>query len=216
MPESNNTLGNNASNVYEKPLFMFEPSNIIALLILYSPFIIAICVFSMSFVFQNSKGFIYLGFLIASCITREFLMAISGVKPKQSSVKMCNDIQYSRYGNPGFSIFVISFTLFYICMPMFLNKDINYWIFGGLLAFLFMDIGIRYLKSCITDVTDIILNLVTGTAAGLLIPGLMFVGGSSKFLFFNEISSSKEVCSMPKKQQFKCSVYKNGELLTTN
>jgi len=199
----------------DMPLLMFEPVNIIALAVFYSPIIITFCVFGMSFIFQNFKGFIYLGFLIASCITREFIMAISGVKPKQSQRRVCNIVQYSKYGNAGFSMFIISFTLFYICMPMFLNKDINYWIFGGLIAFLVLDIGVRYVKECITDVTDILLNLVTGSAAGVLIPGLMFVGGSSKYLFFNEVSSTKEVCSMPKKQQFKCSVYKNGELVTS-
>jgi hypothetical protein len=121
--------------------------------------------------------------------------------------------QYSKYGNTGFSIFVITFTLFYICMPMFLNKDVNWWVFGGLLFYLLMDVGIRYMKQCITQVSDILLNLVTGAAVGLLIPGLLYVGGSSKYLFFNEISSTKEICSMPKKQNFKCAVYKNGELI---
>ena len=76
-----------------------------------------------------------------------------------------------------------------------------------------MDVGIRYMKQCITQVSDILLNLVTGAAVGLLIPGLLYVGGSSKYLFFNEISSTKEICSMPKKQNFKCAVYKNGELI---
>ena len=37
----------------------------------------------------------------------------------------------------------------------------------------------------------------------------------SRYLFFNEMSSTSEVCSMPKKQTFKCSVYKNGQLLST-
>jgi hypothetical protein len=39
----------------------------------------------------------------------------------------------------------------------------------------------------------------------------MYASGSGKFLFFNEISSNKEVCYQPKNQTFKCSVYKNGE-----
>jgi hypothetical protein len=42
----------------------------------------------------------------------------------------------------------------------------------------------------------------------------MYAGGSGKFLFFNETSNNTQVCSMPKKQTFKCAVYKNGELLS--
>jgi hypothetical protein len=42
----------------------------------------------------------------------------------------------------------------------------------------------------------------------------MYAGGSGKYLFFNEVSSNKEMCSQPKKQTFKCSLYKNGELIS--
>jgi hypothetical protein len=52
-----------------------------------------------------------------------------------------------------------------------------------------------------------------GAISGIVIITLLYAGGSSNYLFFNEISSNKEVCTMPKKQTFKCSVYKNGELV---
>jgi hypothetical protein len=201
---------------FNQPLIMFQPMNIIVLLTFYSPLIVALGVFSMSFIFQNFKGFIYLGFLLAISVAREFLLMISGASPKASQNRVCDMAQYSKYGNAGFSLFVLAFTVCYICMPMFLNKDVNWWVFGGLLAYLLMDIGIRYMKQCITSASDILLSLITGAAAGVLIPGLLYVGGSSKYLFFNEISSSKEICSMPKKQQFKCNVFKNGELVTSS
>ena len=212
-----NAISPNTTNLqsdsFVTPLLMYQPMNLIVLLTFYSPIIIALGVLSMSFIFQNFKGFIYLGFLLSASVAREFLLMISGATQKVSANRVCDMAQYSKYGNTGFSIFVISFTLFYICMPMFLNKDVNWWVFGGLLFYLLMDVGIRYMKQCITQVSDILLNLVTGAAVGLLIPGLLYVGGSSKYLFFNEISSTKEICSMPKKQNFKCAVYRNGELI---
>ena len=206
-------ITNLQSDSFVTPLVMYQPMNLIVLLTFYSPIIIALGVLSMSFIFQNFKGVIYLGFLLSVSVAREFLLMISGATQKVSANRVCDMAQYSKYGNTGFSIFVITFTLFYICMPMFLNKDVNWWVFGGLLFYLLMDVGIRYMKQCITQVSDILLNLVTGAAVGLLIPGLLYVGGSSKYLFFNEISSTKEICSMPKKQNFKCAVYKNGELI---
>lgn len=200
-------------------LLMYRPMNVIVFVIFYAPVIVALGVLGMSFIFQNLKGYIYLGFLLASCILREFALSVTGAKLPQASLNsICDAVQYSRYGNSTFSIFCLTFTLFYICMPMFLNKDINYCIFGGLLAYLLATIGILFMKRCVTNVSDVIVNLIFGGALGVIIPVLLYAGGSSKYLFFNEVSSNKEVCSMPKKQQFKCAVYKNGELVksTTN
>jgi hypothetical protein len=201
-------------NVYQ-PLIMTNPMNLIVLLTFYSPIIVTISVFSMSFIFQNFKGFIYLGFLLGSLVIREFILMLLGAKTNIPPNSVCNMVQYSKYGNSGFSLFVLSFTIMYLCLPMFLNSDVNYWLFGGLLAYLCIDIGIRFMKKCITSTADIAVNILTGTIAGILFPSLLYIGGSSKYLFFNEISSNKEVCSMPKKQQFKCSVYKNGEIIGT-
>jgi hypothetical protein len=200
---------------YDAPLLMYQPFNIVVLLTLYSPIIVTLGVLSMSFIFQNFKGFIYLGFLLAASVLREFLLMIFGAKQQVSANKICNSVEYSKYVNSGFSVFVLSFTVLYICLPMFLNNDVNYLIFGGLLTYLLIDIFIRYTKECITTYTDILLNVATGAFSGAIIPGMLYVGGSSKYLFFNEISSNKEICSMPKKQQFKCNVYKNGELIAS-
>jgi hypothetical protein len=34
------------------------------------------------------------------------------------------------------------------------------------------------------------------------------------YLFVNEVNKNYEVCTRPSKQKFKCSLYKNGELVT--
>jgi hypothetical protein len=198
------------------PLKMFQPFNIIVLLVMYSTLIVSMGVLSMSFIFQNFKGFICLAFIIASVLLREFIIMISGHQPLKTGIAVCDSVEFSKYGNAGISIFVLSFVLAYISLPMFLNGDVNYWIFGGLLVYLFVDILVRSIKGCLTTANAIqvvMINLLSGLGLGIIIPSLLYAGGSSKYLFFNEVSSSKEVCSMPKKQQFKCAVYKNGELI---
>jgi len=63
--------------------------------------------------------------------------------------------------------------------------------------------------------SDLFLNVLMGLASGAAIVSLMYVGGSGKFLFFNEVSSNKDVCYKPSEQTFKCSVYNNnGELIS--
>ena len=37
-----------------------------------------------------------------------------------------------------------------------------------------------------------------------------------EFLYFNELGSNNVVCKRPSEQTFKCSVYKNGELISSN
>jgi hypothetical protein len=44
---------------------------------------------------------------------------------------------------------------------------------------------------------------------------MIYFSPMNNYLFMNEIYTNGQVCSMPSKQQFKCSVYKNGELVTS-
>lgn len=188
---------------------------VISLLVLYSPIYLAFSFgIVMSVVFQNFSGFIYLGFLIAVSVLRDFVSSMSGVQADPRNITACSNMErLSGYGNSSFSVFVFSFTIFYICLPMFLNNNINYFVFGSLLAYMIIDIMIRYQKQCLTNVTTVLINILCGSILGITIPALLYAGGSSKYLMFTETTSNKEVCSMPKKQQFKCAVYKNGEII---
>jgi hypothetical protein len=138
---------------------------------------------------------------------------MAGSEPMINDKTICSSIQYSKYGNPTFSAFVFAFTIMYLSMPMFSNGAVNYWVFISLISYFFLDMFIKIYKKCVIQMNDLFLNVLLGLTSSALIVSLMYAGGSGKYLFFNEISSDKEVCSMPKKQQFKCSVYKNGELV---
>jgi hypothetical protein len=196
------------------PLVLFEPFNMVVFLSFYSPIILAFCLISMSFVFQNFKGFIYLGFLLGLCILRNYLYMFSGSKPIGNDKTICTSIQYSRYGNPTFSAFVFAFSLVYLLLPMFVNNSINYWVLSSITMFFIFDMSIKIYKGCVTNFVDLFTNVLLGGLMSCLIVSGMYAGGSGKFLFFNEVSSNKEVCSRPKEQTFKCSLYKNGELIS--
>lgn len=192
---------------------LVSPLNIITIIVLFSPLILATSIFSMSFVFQNFKGFIYLAFLIAVVLFRE--LWIYGSKSEKFVPKnpVCNLVNYSALGNSSFSLFVISFSIAYLCWPMILHKNMNYWLLSGLLMYLLVDLGVRGSQKCFSGFKSIFVNILSGTTLATVITVLMFYGGASNYLFFNEVSSDKQICSMPKKQQFKCAVYKNGQLI---
>ena len=200
--------------VQNAPLQLFQPMNIITYLTFFSPIILATSITSLSFIFQNFKGLIYLGFLIACCVVRNYIYVLSGASPIVSDGRICTTIQYSKYGNPTFSAFVFAFTIMYLSFPMFTNGSVNYWIFTSLVTYFFLDIFIKIHKQCIVKMSDLFLNILLGAASAVLIITLMYTGGSGKYLFFNEVSSDKEMCYQPSKQTFKCSMFKDGQLVS--
>ena len=197
----------------DTPLLIYQPFNFIVFMSFYSPIILAIIMISLSFIFQNFKGFIFLGFLIGVSVMRNFIYMMSGSSSSINDRTICTSIQYSKYGNATFSAFVFAFTTMYLCIPMFTNGSVNFWVFSGLIIYFFLDVFIKLYKGCVIKMSDLLLNILTGIASAALIITLMYAGGSSKYLFFNETQSNKQVCSMPKNQTFKCNVYKNGELI---
>ena len=175
----------------------------------------ATSILSLSFIFQNFKGLVYLGFLIGVCVLRVFFYWVSGSSNTTNNGDFCSNVKYSEYGNSTFSLFVFAFTITYLSIPMFINNSVNFPTFLGLLVYFLLDIFIKLYKKCIRSFSDMILNILCGAiSAGIIIT--LMSSTSSQYLFFNEISSSKEICSMPKKQTFKCAVYKNGTLISEN
>ena len=197
------------------PLKLFEPMNIVIFLSFFSPLIVATILTSMSFFYQNFKGLIYLGFLIGCCFVRSFVYSSSGALPMANDGTICTSIQFDKYGNPTFSAFVFDFTLMYLSIPMFTNGSPNFWVFFSLLVYFIADLFIKIYKKCIVKMSDLFLNVLLGATSAAIIVSWMYVGGSGKYLFYNEVSSSNtDVCYQPSQQTFKCSLYKNGELIS--
>ena len=197
---------------------MLQLSNIVVLMTFYMPMIICLIVLSWSVIMQSVNGFIYILFMLGMSVVREFVLKYSGHTEKSALTGMggssiCDTISYSKHGNNTFSIFVLSFTTVYLSMPMFLNSSVNWLLVGTCIVSIIMDIGVRSKAGCIMSGKGIFTNIVGGVVLAMSIIGLMSANGGEKFLFFNEIQSNKTVCSRPTKQQFKCAVYKNGEIL---
>ena len=210
---SSSVNSNKIGAISNQPLQIYQPFNVLVFFSFFSPIILAITITTLSFIFQNFKGFIYLGFLLGCVVLRSFIYMMNGASPVVNDGTICTSIQYSKYGNPTFSAFVFAFTIMYLSFPMFSNGAPNFWVFSALLVYFFLDLFIKIYKNCIVKIGDLFLNILLGLASSALIVSLMYAGGSGKYLFFNEVSSNKEICSQPKKQTFKCSLYKNGELV---
>jgi len=204
---------NKLGGVSNSPLQLFQPMNIVVFLSFFSPIMLAVSITSLSFIFQNFKGLIYLGFLIGACVVRNYIYMMSGSSPIINDDTICTSVQYSKYGNPTFSSFVFAFTIMYLSLPMFSNGAPNFWIFSSLLIYFLVDLFIKMHKKCVVKMSDLFLNVLMGLSSSALIVTLMYVGGSGKYLFFNEVSSNKDICYQPTEQTFKCEVYRDGTLV---
>jgi hypothetical protein len=201
--------------------FVENPLNIFYFLVFYSPLFISLFIFSSGFVYQNFKGLIYLFFLIVVVAMRSFYLKNSTQSDEYKSWEAqlnptCNTGRFTKYGHPGLNLFVIAYSFMYICLPMMINKDINYLVFGVLLLCLGGDIGVRYLRfKCLKDVKQILSNISTGALFGTLVVLIMYSLSLSQYLFFNELSSNNEICKVQSKQKFKCTVSNNGRVVGT-
>jgi len=215
---SNKISGGVQPNKSPFQMYLTKPINIMVFLSFLSPAILSIIIISLSFIFQNFKGLIFFLFLLGSAILREVIFRLSGMFERyQYDNSICTAVTFTTVGYNTFSVFVASFILMYLCLPMFLNDNINWWLFTGLVFYISLDVGIKSLQGCIImnkNGVQMFLDLLVGLGLASIWVAAMSAGGSSKYLYFNEATSDSQVCSMPKKQQFKCSVYKNGELIS--
>ena len=198
----------------QKPaLVLSNPMNIIQFLVFYSPVVLAIIILILPTAAGSPKGVIYLFLLLGICFLRIFIFQLFNLDPYSNDGTVCTMIQYGNYGNSYISVFVISFTLLYLCMPMIINSAANYIVIALLLLYLFVTIGILFYRNCIKSNSQVFINILLGACMGALIPAFFYMGESQRYLFFNEMSNNMDVCSMPSKQTFKCNVYKNGQLI---
>jgi hypothetical protein len=216
------------------PIFLSQPgqdsafSSISIILSFYAPIIVIFGVFILSvFSATVSKAFIFVFWLFVATGLRQLLSKITGSADKTiSGDNICKTAAFGSLmpnTNLTYSTYILTFTLFYFVFPMILvnndnNSDMfNYRILLFFLAYIIADLLIKKSKGCLGIIggVTILSDFVGGSAVGIMIASIMYYIGR-EYLFINETSSNATVCSMPSNQQFKCSVYKNGELISSS
>lgn len=203
-------------------------NSISIILSFYAPIIIIFGVFILS-VFSSyvTKAFIFVFWLFVITGIRQMISKISGtVAPKMSGDNICNTSVFGSLipsTNLTYSTYILAFTMFYFVFPMILinndnNTDIfNYRILLFFIAYIIFDMLIKKSNGCLGIISGVAVmsDFVGGITAGIVTSSIMYYV-AREYLFINETASNAQVCSMPSKQQFKCSVYKNGELISSS
>uniref|UniRef100_A0A6C0IRV9 Uncharacterized protein n=1 Tax=viral metagenome TaxID=1070528 RepID=A0A6C0IRV9_9ZZZZ len=204
-------------------------TNLIYSLSFYAPLIVTVSILIFS-IFSSSleKAGVYLLWIFVITFLRVIIMKLIQMSQKGTPLpvipEVCltglthifipQDITYSTY--------ILCFTMFYLIMPMIMvssqshSDSMNYIVMAFFIAYILFDLFIKKTLACIPSLFSVSVfgDIISGCGLGALIAGpLMFGTSLRSLLYINELNSNKEVCSMASKQHFRCSVYKNGELV---
>jgi hypothetical protein len=181
-----------------------------------SPILLAFCLVMISIFNSDIKGMVYLGgILIASLIN---LLILNSLKIKSDKIipAFCNLIEFpfnlNEYISPAFNSMFIAFTLAYLYMPMQYVSGINYPVLIFITSLLVLDAGTKITGGC-TSFGGVMLGSLIGFILGLLWFIAFYSTGHEDLLFFNAEPSNNVICSRPKKQTFRCKIFKNGEVI---
>jgi hypothetical protein len=181
---------------------------------LISPYLLILLLLLNSIINSNIKGLIYFCGVIILFISITLLQNTvkfetnTFVAPSHCKL-FSHEFQYNRI--PSFNSALFIFTFVYIFIPMMSNNSINIAFLSILLILFAIDSGIRLKNQCTTYV-----GILFGALIGFIYGSLWYLlinSQSPSLLYYDDLLSNKVACSRPTKQQFKCSVYKNGELL---
>ena len=191
-------------------------SNMLQFFSTISPILLSFFLVMISLFNTDIKGLVYLGGILIASLINVFVMNSLNFESNKSTPPDCKLIEFplnlQEYNTPAFNTMFISFTLMYLYLPMQYISTINYPVLIFITGLLVLDATTKITKGC-TDFTGIVLGFIVGSLLGILYFVSLWKTGHDDLLFFNAEPSNNVVCSRPKKQSFKCKIFKNGELV---
>lgn len=192
--------------------------NIMQFFAAISPILLIFFLVMISIFNSDIKGLVYLGGILIASLLNLFAMYSLNIRSPALIPASCNLFEFpfnlNEYIAPAFNSMFISFTLAYLLGPMISVSGINYPVLITILGLLVLD-GVTKITGGCTTFSGVALGSLSGISLGFLYFLVLWGTGNEDLLFFNAEPSNNVICSRPKKQQFKCVVYKNGEVLKT-
>lgn len=203
---SASTSSNSVQNIGTRALNVHSMYSQIGIMAFLSPYILISFFLLLSILNYNLKGLMY---FIGVVILGFFINAFSRFKfIHNSDIKACNFFGDFVNDIPAFSTGLYSYTFFYLFIAMINSSIMN---MGLIILFLVMgaaDARIRLHYKC-TNIKGILFGIIIGGIIGTFWYILMSQA-DPKFLYFEEYVSNKVACSVPRKQAFKCRLFKDG------
>lgn len=161
---------------------------------------------------QNLKGLAYLVGICVLFTSMNTINSIIGTSTNESSDPMCKPYGLfgGKSGGLSYGVLVYVFTFFYLLLPMIINGIVNLPLLFSLALMTIIDTIIN--QSCI-NMKNIIISIIFGCLIGVSWSLLIYSIKPELTYHTDYITSNKLACSLPSKQNFKCVVKKNGEII---
>jgi len=191
---------------------------------LYSPLLtmLSILIFSV-FSSALNKGLFYIATIFFITALRIAFLNMFAKDYEAGESSLCKNGKLMPFTGRTYSTFIMMYTLCYFVTPMFIltsvNKEnmVNYYVIAFFVAYIIYDIlmksSLPFAMGCITFGVGLVGDLLFGALFGVLMALVLFYADKISLLFINELNSNKEVCSVPSKQMFRCSVFKDGMII---
>ena len=157
-----------------------------------------------------SKGLAYVGLTILAVFVRiGFLMLTSYIPtPEMESIDCKGDLpdELQYYDGGRNNMFMLSFTLLYITLPMLLDKDTKWSLVMLLTVQLVLSCLVVYGKGCVTNITAIMCEVIGGALYGSIVSVIMYFAGLKSLLMLSGVPSEDVVNNSV--QKLKCVVKK--------
>ena len=197
--------------------------NLMLSIVFFSPMIIPMSLCAISIAQQNVNCLFYLFTLLFSLMIRNYAIGTGNIKNTliNENTDICSAINYgSVNGNMTFSIFIIAYSIFYLYTPGYvIISQTNIGLLLVLILYAILDIMIKKNLGCFqyksVNFMGLFFNLLGGSIAGYIAVTILYTLKLTNYLYFNMLSSNAMTCSVPKQQSFKCTVYKNGQVISS-
>lgn len=189
----------------------FNLTDAISAITLIAPFLLAFLMVMISIINSNVKGFIYLlGLIILFAFVVLFQNTLKS--PINATNNFCSVFNLTSYNVPSFNSALYLYTISYVLLPMVNMKMVNFPLIIIFIILYIMDCIVKYKNKCTTSV-GIAAGSILGLIFGVTWYLVMKSTGNTGLLYYDDLVSNKIACTRPTKQNFKCKVYKNGELI---
>jgi hypothetical protein len=191
---------------------IFSIENIVQFLSILLPMYITFFM-GMTGVFNND--FQKFGVWLGGVTITSFILILGQQYIGSPGNENCNAFNIPLRNTPSATSAFIMFTMMYLVCPMSQYKSWNYSVIAVFLILFVFDFVTKLKNGC-TTAAQIVGGAIFGGIAAVGWYTMIKSAGGDKLLYFNLGSSNNVYCSKPKQQTFKCSVYKNGQMISSN
>ena len=189
--------------------------NILQFLSYIAPFLIGFLVITIAVANNEAtKSLLYIaGAVIATFIALALRFTFFSYGDNAADNPLCGPFQlFPNIGSntPSLGIVFMVYSFIYMLAPMLSYNTVSLPFLILMISLTLIGIVPKLSLKCV-NVTNIFISSIIGGLIGF--GSYLALSNNPDLLYFSGVRSNKTYCSKPDKTNFKCSVYKNGQLI---